>query len=115
MKRLLVVRMMAGLAGSGCASRATQISRTMDSWKGTHKHELILKWGPPTRIESDGKDGEILVYEYDKTGTKVEPDFLKKLGSKRGGYDVKKTGYIAMRMFWASKDGVIYHWQWRGL
>lgn len=33
------------------------------SWIGSKISDLIAKWGPPTRIVSDGADGQIVIYE----------------------------------------------------
>ena len=103
------------LTGGCVASKASKISEAMDSWVGAHKSQLFMKWGPPTRTASDGKDGEILTYEYDKTGTKIKPDLWTTLGLKSGGHDVGKTGNIAKRLFWVNSEGKIYHWKWEGI
>ena len=40
------------------------LSEAMQSWVGSHKSKLIASsWGKPSRIESDGNGGQILVYE----------------------------------------------------
>ena len=62
--------------------------------------------------EADGKDGEILVYEYDKTGSKVE--YQRGTIISKPGYVVKKTGHVATRMFWVNSVGIIYSWKWTG-
>ncbi|CAN5308189.1 hypothetical protein BH09BAC2_BH09BAC2_05330 [soil metagenome] len=35
----------------------------MNSWMGHPEYELIQSWGSPTRRDSDGQGGEILIYE----------------------------------------------------
>jgi protein involved in sex pheromone biosynthesis len=51
---------------SSCSSFVSQ-REIHDSWMGSHKSELIRSWGPPTRIQSDGEGGEILIYESAQT------------------------------------------------
>lgn len=43
---------------SACLSQ----QKIMNSWLGSTKQNLIMSWGPPDRIASDGGTGEILVY-----------------------------------------------------
>lgn len=97
--------------------REDEMTKVMKSWMGHHKADMILQWGPPTRTTSDGRDGEILIYEYDKTGAKIVSNNISPLAEQMFGpsYSVQQTGYVARRMFWANKDGILYHWQWRGL
>lgn len=41
--------------------------KMMDTWIGSSKQALLLKWGAPASITSDGNGGEIITfYEYDK-------------------------------------------------
>lgn len=76
-----------------------KISEKMDSWLGHHKSELIESWGPPTRYESDGKGGEILIYERSVTQ-----------GSMIGKTYYENTNH-PYRMFYADRRGKIYHWR----
>jgi hypothetical protein len=64
----------------------------MDSWVGSTKQDLILKWGPPERTASDGGTGEILVYS-----------------SRFYNAALNMTTY-QYRMMYADNDGKIYHW-----
>lgn len=73
--------------------------QTMDSWLGAHKSALIQSWGPPTRYESDGKGGEILVYEQKVTR-----------GAVIGNTYQERTSY-PYKMFYADKNGKIYFWR----
>ena len=82
----------------GChASKKNQ--QTMDSWLGAHKSALIQSWGPPTRYESDGKGGEILIYERSVTR-----------GSVIGNTYYENTRH-PYQMFYADSDGKIYYWR----
>ena len=86
------------------------ITKTMNSWKGAHKSVLFMSWGPPTRVDPDGRGGEILTYVFDRnTGHKISKTLYG------DDYVVKPTGWQARRMFWVNKKGIIYHWQARGL
>lgn len=76
-----------------------KIQQTMDSWMGHHKSELIQSWGPPTRYESDGKGGEILIYEKSVTR-----------GSVIGNTYYQNTRH-PYNMFYADKDGKLYYWR----
>lgn len=41
--------------------------KMMDTWIGSSKKDLLLKWGSPNSVTSDGNGGEIVsFYEYDK-------------------------------------------------
>jgi len=96
------------------ASKVKKMNNIMNSWVGVHKSDLIRAWGPPSRYESDGSRGEILIYEY------------------RTGYQLPGTAYIGQdgnlyytnptqinrdsyRMFYVNKKGIIYYWRWQGL
>jgi hypothetical protein len=39
-----------------------QRERTMKSWLGHHKSDLVMAWGPPHAVLEDGRGGRILVY-----------------------------------------------------
>lgn len=49
----------------GCAT-GPDTQAIMNSWMGHHKSEIIQAWGPPSSYTSDGKDGEVLIYENTK-------------------------------------------------
>lgn len=73
--------------------------RVMDSWMGHHKSELIQSWGPPDRYESDGKGGEILIYESQQTR-----------GAVIYGTYYERTTY-PYKMFYADSNGKLYYWR----
>lgn len=65
----------------------------MDTWKGSSKQRLIMKWGPPAKTVSDGLDGEVLIYVQ----TRYNPY------NRYTVYDYK--------MMYAHADGQIYYWR----
>ena len=71
----------------GCMMSERKI---MDAWIGSPKSHLILEYGPPAQVTSDGNNGEIYVY-----GTSVY----------YGG-----TTYWKYNMFYCHPDGRIYYW-----
>jgi hypothetical protein len=62
-----------------------------------------MSWGPPARIESDGADGEILIYTK---RVYIPP-------SNDGSFDlVSQYGnYWIYTMFWVNSEHTIYHWK----
>lgn len=112
------------LAAAGCAN----VRAVMDSWVGHHQSELILSWGPPQAVYSDGKDGTILVYSQERTWT------TPGRADTRGGptvvygnrniarswratttYTPPRThSYTVSRMFYVDPEGRIYAWRCKG-
>ena len=64
----------------------------MNSWIGHTKHDLYMTWGPPAKTDSDGADGEVLVY-----ATQTYSPY----------YNITLYQY---KLFYVNKAGVIYHW-----
>lgn len=100
------------LATCGCAAN---INKNMQSWVGHQQSELILAWGPPSRIMPDGNGGAVLIYE----------GFVN-LGQSpgRGTVDAwgnitytapQQQGWARSRMFYVDREGKIYAWRWQGL
>jgi uncharacterized protein YcfL len=85
MKYLFVIITILLLAG--CVSN----KKMMDSWMNNSKHDLVLKWGPPTRVASDGSSGEIYIYE------------------KR--YYIYNVLRYDFKMFYINSSSVIYSWR----
>ncbi len=87
---------------SGCTTTKEiqeENRKIMDSWLGHHKSELIQSWGPPVRYESDGKGGEILIWESKQTQ-----------GAVLNGTYYERTSY-PFKMFYADHNGKIYYWR----
>jgi hypothetical protein len=85
MKNLIIV---AVIFLSSCMSTR----KLMDSWVGDSKQNLILKWGPPERLASDGGSGEIMIY------------------SRQVYNSYTRQTIYQCKMFYVDLDGEIYHW-----
>jgi len=79
--------------------RTEETRRIMDSWMGHHKSELIRSWGPPTRYDSDGQGGQILIYEYTRT-----------VGATIYGSYLQRT-FVDYKEMFANGDGYLYYWR----
>jgi hypothetical protein len=107
----LITAIVLAFALVSCTPRVTKV---MESWVGSHKSDLFLSWGPPTRVAPDGRGGEILIYEfYRDLGQKPGKMYVDAYGNVRYT-DPKQRGYTATRMFYVTKDGIIYSWRWKG-
>ncbi len=92
-----------------------KIDKQMQSWVGHHKSKLIREWGPPTRYDSDGLNGEILIYSFQR---KFNPTAGKYLQNNQGEImytPPKDNSYQAIRMFYVDNEGIIYSWRWQGI
>lgn len=98
---------------TGCA--ANRIDKMMESWVGEHKADLIAQWGPPDRVASDGRGGEVLIYrEYVRTGQ--TPGRASTTATGDVVYTApQQQGHERVRMFYANPEGIIYRWRWKGL
>ena len=96
----------------GCAA---SINKNMQSWVGHHQSELILAWGPPTRIMPDGKGGAVLIYEsYMNLGQSPGHGTVDAWGNIT--YTApQQQGWARTRMFYVDREGNIYAWRWQGL
>ena len=79
--------------------------KTMDSWIGSSKQQLIMSWGPPTRTADDGAGGEILVYS--RQGHIPPSTFYANNGSST---TTQGQTYWDYKMFWINTQGKVYHW-----
>lgn len=111
MLRILPAVVLVALLSGGCAST----SKTMQSWMGIHQSNLILQWGPPTRSAPDGAGGTILIYEFDRYLGQVPGRAVRNFDGSVSYTAPESTGYVAVRMFWVNANGILYHWQWRGM
>jgi len=91
------------------------INKAMNSWLDHHKSELIASWGPPNQISSDGKDGEILIYYYNRNLGQT-PGLITNnpYGSGIQYTAPQQNTYTASRMFYVNSEGKIYYWRWQG-
>ena len=86
--KLTIILIIVSLSLISCIST----KKLMNSWVGDSKQNLVLKWGPPTRIASDANNGEIYIYER---------QYMAYGGVVR--YDHK--------MFYIHSDDKIYFWR----
>ena len=110
---------------SGCMT-GKKMSEIMNSWEGHHVSDLIRSWGPPHEVTSDGRGGKIYIWRYQGSiellpGKTTERGSANVIGSSV--YYRNQTTYRRpvtveidkQRMFWVNREGIIYHWQWKGL
>jgi len=124
---LFLVALIVALFASGCMS--SRLDKKMKSWMNNHYSDLVMQWGPPQHVYSDGKGGRILVYtaqrQYTTPGqatTKTDvnvsayDDMIWGSATSKTTYRPPETyGYTAYRMFAINQNGVIYKWAWKGL
>ncbi len=86
-------------AGSA-ASKREKMEAALDSWIGQPAKQLIMKWGPPDKTDTDGAGGNIFTWrEYNAP----RKDFMGK---------VTGPGSTTVYMFWAHKAGEVYSWRY---
>jgi len=71
----------------------TSQKKVLDSWMGSTKQNIIMSWGPPQRTDSDGNNGEVLVY------------------SKQVYMPNLSVNYWDYTMIYVNDLGKIYHWK----
>jgi len=125
-KKTILLILLAFLIFNGCVAR---INKAMSSWENHHYSDLIASWGPPQQVFDDGQGGRILVYAIRRQWTSPGKSTTRTIGSATiwddyiwgsattiTSYKPPETyGYTAHRMFWITRDGIIYRWAWRGL
>jgi hypothetical protein len=116
MKSKIVQYILLLLIGSYCygCSPGDNITKVMQSWVGSHYSDLMLSWGPPTFSTSDGKGGQILVYQFNREGGQI-PGFSTKIGKTLFYTAPQNISYTAERMFYVDENGIIYFGRWKGL
>lgn len=104
---------------AGCMTDQ-QRNDIMASWMGHDMNDLIAAWGAPNSVMSDGKGGQILI--YDKSSNLVLPGSTTTTINTYGTTAVANS-YTSpdtvipihrQRMFWVDSTGRIYRWAWRG-
>lgn len=93
------VCLMVVLAAGGCVS----VRKSMDAWVGHHESELILAWGPPAERDPDGMGGHVLVYRAYRNFQAFCPSCPN------------VHNYVATKMFYVNREGIIYSWRIEGL
>jgi len=112
MNKLFVLLLLV-LYGCATTSKSPSEKEVMDSWLGSTKAELVLKWGPPVRIADDGQGGEIYVYEKQITFGQF-PGSVKSTSTGLSYTNARSATVIRSRMFYINKEGKIYHWLCEG-
>jgi hypothetical protein len=105
-KQIYLVFIALSIVLTGCVSqqelqrqKTEETKKIMDSWLESHKSSLIQSWGPPTRYDSDGQDGEILIYEYSRT-----------VGGYAYGNYMQRT-FVDYKEIFVNKEGIIYFYR----
>jgi hypothetical protein len=89
--------------------------KAMNSWLGSKKSTLILQWGPPTRTQSDGDGGQILIYDSSPMSFQEKPGRIYRNQNGSIGYTSPTSSTVVrMRMFYVRENGQIYHWRAQG-
>jgi hypothetical protein len=101
------------------------IERTMQSWLGCPKSNLIIMWGPPNQIIPDNMGGEFIVYTAQRvfvspgysttnaTGYAYGNNFYAQ--SQTTYYPPQVSQWSVFRMFRADEYGTITAYSWKGL
>jgi hypothetical protein len=83
--------------------------KALNSWMGSHKSKLIASWGVPSRTASDGKGGEVLVFE-NRQGPGIA--FTMKTGAFTPfSTTVALPETFVCKEIYTNSDGVIYTWR----
>lgn len=123
---------------SGCYS--ANVKKSMQSWVGRSRTDLIAHMGPPAHEESDGAGGTLLVYEdtrswttggYSHTqseddatfnATAIDTRYTTNVWGTASGEGTSQTFYVPpqqhtsrrVRSFFIGADGIIYNVAWNG-
>jgi len=102
----------------GCAAMLPD--KMLNSWLGHTEHELIVAWGPPTKVDDDGAGGKVLTYVI--TDTYVNPF------GRNAYYSTDANGNVVyhpatnapqtdlkVRRFYVDPSGRIYRWWYQGI
>ena len=76
-------------------------------WKGKTYNEIVMSFGAPDRVESDGNGGKILVYEEFDTTTTTDVD--THFGNFDPDYTTKVRTSKTYTHFFISSDNSCYH------
>jgi hypothetical protein len=107
--------------------------RAMESWLGAYESNLIMAWGPPGAVYSDGSGGKIFIYTENRTYVSPGHAYTTTMGSATGyaygntfsaeGSAYSTTTYTpsqvyqwqVFRQFHINSSGTIDAYSWRGL
>lgn len=76
-------------------------------WKGKSHNEVVISFGAPDRVESDGNGGKILVYEQFSTTTTTDVD--THFGNFDPDYTTKVRTSKSYTHFFINSDNSCYH------
>ena len=129
----VAVRVPLAIITAGQSEMIYGTDRMMESWLGHSADELLVGWGPPTQILSDGVGGYVLLYTQQRsrfhagevhsttnssvTGY-VYPNFVTVQGSEQT-HTTYTPSYVerwsVYRTFRVDSTGVVAAYSWRGL
>ena len=79
------------VSSSSCTTQK-KLSEQLNTWIGATKKDLIMSWGPPSSITSDGDGGEVLIY------------------AQRIYVPAYRIDYYNYKLMYVNSRGTIYHW-----
>jgi len=102
MKKIILITILLSLVSCSTtkrtsASRQKEVEKMMNNWIGSSKHDLLLTWGSPKSVSSDGNNGEILTFEE-----------LKRAFLQSYGYVTVVHRY----MFYVNNQSKVYTWRY---
>jgi len=121
------VRMTAIFAGmmfvlSGCyspSSKAWQddteryMNALCEQCIGHHKSEVIQKWGPPSSVSSDGKSGEVLIYDFSFTSQTEGTAYINPFANTITFNSPQTETVEKYKQLFCDSQGTIYSWRWK--
>lgn len=129
MIRLSIVVML--LALQSCyVTKTIYTENIFNSWIGKSSHDLIVQQGAPTQIVTDGRDGQVYVYDRSHLLTSTystpgqfytEPTGMAVPGSHPSQLNYQPGSSVSNQMliekkveFFVNKEGHIYAWHSTG-
>ncbi|MBQ3440441.1 MAG: hypothetical protein IJG35_10745 [Bacteroidales bacterium] len=100
MKRVFFLILSAILALTSCSTARRVSSDPVQPWVGCTTEEIIKAMGDPSRIDSDGKGGSVIVYESEPGYDDPNYDILDPEASKRPRQYAR---------FYLDSEGICYH------
>src|SRR4051794_7307740 len=82
--------------------------KLMNSFIGHPQSDLIAKWGPPSRTESDEDGGSILIYEI------TDPNLQHVYTAPGSGLRYNIPIPRGTRTFHVNEQGIVSRWSWKG-
>jgi hypothetical protein len=96
------------LAFIGC----TTPNMILKSWIGHREEELYRKWGVPSKVVDNGRNGKIVIYVPDSnTKVGVNPGYIN-AGKPVEYLTPRNNAYKRTKVFYITPMGTIYAWKW---